>query len=102
MTLGATSVGSDAGDEQRLCAALEATSAERVRCRAPLRARALGIARARGLHVVAAEPTVSRHELLHGLREQAVSVSYHRYGHLGLRGLAERDEAEQTAENQDD
>lgn len=89
-TLGATSVGPDASEEQPLCAALAATPAERVRCRAPLPPRALGIARARGLHVVAAEPTVSRYELLHSLREQAVSVSYHRYGHLGLRGLTER------------
>ena len=95
-TLGATSVGSDASDEDSLCAALTATTAERVRCRAPLSHRALGIARARGLHVVAAEPTVSRYELLYTLREQAVSVSYHRYGHLGLRGLAEREEGSET------
>lgn len=92
--LGATSMGSDANDDAPLCAALEATTAERVRCRAPLPPRALAIAQARGLHVVTAEPTVSRFELLHSLREQAVSVSYHRYGHLGLRALAEYEAAE--------
>jgi len=90
LALGATSLGpSLSEDDHALCAVLETTTAERVRCRAPLPARALTIARERGLHVITAEPSVSRYELLHGLRERAVSVSYHRYGHLGLRGLGE-------------
>ncbi|HYQ01481.1 MAG TPA: proline dehydrogenase family protein [Polyangiaceae bacterium] len=93
VALGASSLELDAADDQSLCAALETTAAERVRCRAPLSARALAIAQERGLHVVTGAPVVSRYELLHTLREQAVSVSYHRYGHLGVRGLAERDDA---------
>jgi RHH-type proline utilization regulon transcriptional repressor/proline dehydrogenase/delta 1-pyrroline-5-carboxylate dehydrogenase len=41
-----------------------------------------------GTHI-AAEPVLplGRFELLHYLREQSVSVEYHRYGQLGLRGL---------------
>jgi RHH-type transcriptional regulator, proline utilization regulon repressor / proline dehydrogenase / delta 1-pyrroline-5-carboxylate dehydrogenase len=73
-------------DDQPLCAVLETTAAERVRCRTPLSARALGIVRQRGIYVSTAEPTGGRYELLQSLREQAVSVSYHRYGHLGMRG----------------
>ena len=92
LALGASSLGQRLGmDEPALALALESTTAERVRCRVALSGRALLSARQRGLHVSNAEPTVSRHELLHSLREQAVSVSYHRYGHLGLRGLGERD-----------
>jgi RHH-type proline utilization regulon transcriptional repressor/proline dehydrogenase/delta 1-pyrroline-5-carboxylate dehydrogenase len=90
LALGGAPLGQDRAEaEQALCAALQATASERVRCRAPLSARALGIARERGLYVITAEPTLGRHELLHSLREQAVSVSYHRYGHLGLRGLGD-------------
>ena len=81
----------DGSTDQALCAALSATTAERVRCRAPLSARALSIARERGLHVFSEPPTVGRYELLHTLREQSVSVSYHRYGNLGLRGLGASD-----------
>jgi RHH-type transcriptional regulator, proline utilization regulon repressor / proline dehydrogenase / delta 1-pyrroline-5-carboxylate dehydrogenase len=89
LALGASLLGHGPDEEEdALCAALETTSAERVRCRAPLSARSLEIARKRGLHVLTAAPTVGRYELLHTLREQSVSVSYHRYGHLGLRGLA--------------
>ena len=90
LALGAHLLGQDTDEDDALCAALEATTAERIRCRAPLSARALELARQRGLHVITAAPTVGRYELLHTLREQSVSVSYHRYGHLGLRGLAER------------
>jgi RHH-type transcriptional regulator, proline utilization regulon repressor / proline dehydrogenase / delta 1-pyrroline-5-carboxylate dehydrogenase len=91
LALGASLLGQEPGeDEDALCAALATTSAERIRCRTPLSARALAIAQERGLHVFTAAPTVGRYELLHTLREQSVSVSYHRYGHLGLRGLAER------------
>ncbi|HEY0468662.1 MAG TPA: proline dehydrogenase family protein [Polyangiaceae bacterium] len=91
LALGASSLGSDHGAaDDALCAALEATAAGRVRCRAPLSAHALGIARRRGLHVFTDPPTVGRYELLHTLREQSVSVSYHRYGHLGLRGLGDK------------
>jgi RHH-type proline utilization regulon transcriptional repressor/proline dehydrogenase/delta 1-pyrroline-5-carboxylate dehydrogenase len=32
---------------------------------------------------------VGRLELLHYLREQSVSRDYHRYGNLGVRGLAQ-------------
>jgi RHH-type proline utilization regulon transcriptional repressor/proline dehydrogenase/delta 1-pyrroline-5-carboxylate dehydrogenase len=89
LALGATSLARGM-NEDALCAALGTTTAERVRCRAPLPPRALAVVRERGLHVITAEPTVGRYELLHTLRERAVSVSYHRYGHLGLRGLGER------------
>jgi len=81
----------DGSTDPALCAALSATTAERVRCRAPLSAPALSIARERGLHVFSDAPTVGRYELLHTLREQSVSVSYHRYGNLGLRGLGASD-----------
>jgi len=95
LSLGATSLGRDLDtSEQALRAALGATTAERIRCRSPLPAGALSLARERGLHVVSAAATVGRYELLHSLREQAVSVSYHRYGHLGLRGLSELGENE--------
>lgn len=42
----------------------------------------------RGVHTVTTPPSASgRFELLYYLREQSVSINYHRYGHLGLRGL---------------
>jgi len=88
LALGARVLGPDAHAADRaLCAALESTTAERVRCRAPLSARALGILRQRGLQVFTEKPSVGRYEMLHSLREQSISVSYHRYGHLGLRGI---------------
>jgi len=88
LALGATTLGRDLDTaDPALCAALEATTAERIRCRAPLSARALGVARQRGLHVFMEAPLVGRYEMLHTLREQSISVSYHRYGHLGLRAL---------------
>ena len=95
VALGASTLGRDFAEaDSALAAALEVTTAERIRCRAPLSSGALAIARERGLHVFSGEPIVGRYELMHTLREQAVSVSYHRYGHLGLRGLGELEERE--------
>jgi len=95
LALGASSLGRnfDVADSP-LAVALEVTTAERIRCRAPLSTSSLAVARERGLHVCTGEPIIGRHELLHTLREQAVSISYHRYGHLGLRGLGELEQRE--------
>jgi hypothetical protein len=88
LALGARALEQDGDNaDPDVCAVLETTDAERVRCRAPLSAPALSVARERGLHVLTEKPMVGRYELLHSLREQSISVSYHRYGHLGLRGL---------------
>lgn len=73
-------------DDLALASALESTAAERVRSAALFDAPVLEIARRRGLHVETRRSLLSgRYDLLHSLREQAVSVRYHRYGHLGLR-----------------
>jgi hypothetical protein len=69
------------------------TEAPRVRCKLPLPAAVLSVAHERDLHVVQSAVTVSRFELLNALREQSVTVSYHRHGHTGLRGLATRHES---------
>jgi RHH-type proline utilization regulon transcriptional repressor/proline dehydrogenase/delta 1-pyrroline-5-carboxylate dehydrogenase len=74
--------------EAELALAMQHTCAERLRCIEPLSGRLLLLARQRGLHVISGAPIAApRFELLHTLREQSVSVSYHRYGHMGLRGL---------------
>jgi RHH-type transcriptional regulator, proline utilization regulon repressor / proline dehydrogenase / delta 1-pyrroline-5-carboxylate dehydrogenase len=92
--IGATQLPSDeAGQLSALFDVVGQTAAPRVRCKTPLPAAVLSVAHERDLHVVNSAVTVSRFELLNGLREQSVTVSYHRHGHTGLRGLAHRNEA---------
>jgi RHH-type proline utilization regulon transcriptional repressor/proline dehydrogenase/delta 1-pyrroline-5-carboxylate dehydrogenase len=72
--------------EADLLHALEASPAERIRCDKPLPRALLELARQRGMDVVTTP--MLRHgrlALLEVLREQSVSVRYHRYGHMGLR-----------------
>ncbi|HEX2735142.1 MAG TPA: proline dehydrogenase family protein [Polyangiaceae bacterium] len=73
--------------EERLTQTLGSTHALRLRCTTPIAERAANVARDRHIHVIEGKPELTRFELLHSLREQAVSVSYHRHGHTGLRGL---------------
>jgi RHH-type proline utilization regulon transcriptional repressor/proline dehydrogenase/delta 1-pyrroline-5-carboxylate dehydrogenase len=73
-----------------LRARLESCIAERVRSIIPLPEELLATVHRKGAEPVTAAPLDSgRYELLHFLREQSVSVRYHRYGHLGLRGEVE-------------
>jgi RHH-type proline utilization regulon transcriptional repressor/proline dehydrogenase/delta 1-pyrroline-5-carboxylate dehydrogenase len=75
-------------NEEQLAEAIEETTAERIRSLGPLYDHLLLLVRQKGLHTITGRPAaLPRFELLHTLREQSVSVSYHRYGHLGLRGL---------------
>lgn len=71
---------------------VRASSSERIRCLGDVGDDALVAAAATGSWLERAEPVSSgRHEMLHYLREQAISWSMHRFGHVS--GTAEEDVA---------
>ncbi len=73
-------------DPDALLEHLEVTGAERIRHVGPPNERLLRLAHRRGIHLIWERPlSAPRWELLHYTREQAVSVRFHRYGHLGFR-----------------
>jgi hypothetical protein len=88
LELGAKSLPAEASAfDAALYDVIAETVAPRLRTRGALGAVAAELAHQRAIHVIEGAVSVSRFELLHGLREQSVSVSYHRHGHMGLRGL---------------
>jgi RHH-type proline utilization regulon transcriptional repressor/proline dehydrogenase/delta 1-pyrroline-5-carboxylate dehydrogenase len=73
-------------DEEELLAALDGLAIERVRCLCPPTEALYRMSHRNAWHVELEPPSAfGRIELPRYLKEQAVSVLYHRYGHLGLR-----------------